>query len=55
MIFSLTGTGFYPQRLGLIEIKDHEGLTAADVAEQNGHQAIANLLRGEMGRMEYFE
>ena len=55
MIFSLTGTGFYPQRLGLIEIKDHDGLTAADVAEQNGHQAIADLLRGEMGRMEYFE
>ncbi len=55
MIFSLTGTGFYPQRLGLIEIKDHDGLTAADLAEQNGHQAIADLLRGEMWRMEYFE
>ena len=55
MIFSLPGTGVLPQRLGLIEVKDHDGLTAADVAEQNGHQAIADLLRGEMWRMECFE
>ena len=55
MIFTLSGTGVLPQRLGLIEVKDHDGLTAADVAEQNGHQAIADLLRGEMWRMECFE
>jgi hypothetical protein len=55
IIFSLPGTGFYPQRLGLIEMKDHNGLTAADVAEQHGHTAIADLLRREMWRMEYFE
>ena len=45
MLASLPGTGFYPQRLGLIEIKDDDGLTAADVAEQRGHKEIAELLR----------
>jgi ankyrin repeat protein len=55
MIWSLSGTGVFPQRLGLIEIRDHDGLTAADVAERNGHKAIADLLRGETLRMEYFE
>ena len=55
MIFSLRGTGLSPTRLSLISIKDHSGLTAADVAEQNGHDEIARLLRSEQGRMEYFE
>jgi hypothetical protein len=55
MIFSLTGTGFYPQRLSFLEIHDNEGLTAADVAEQSGHKEIAELLRHERRRMEYFE
>lgn len=55
MIFGLTGTGLMPQRLALIEIRDHDGLTAADVAEQHGHLAIAELLRGEQLRMEFFE
>ena len=55
MIFSLRGTGVFPPRLSLIARQDHEGLTAADVAEQNGHQEIARLLRAEQGRMEYFE
>ena len=55
MIFSLTGTGIFPQRLALLEKKDNEGLTAADVAEQNGHEEIAKLLRHEQIRMEYFE
>jgi len=55
MIFSLRGTGFSPPRLKLITMKDHSGLTAADVAEQNGHGAIARLLLEEQGRMEYFE
>lgn len=55
MIFSLAGTGVCCQRLGLIEIKDSSGLTASDLAEQNGHKAIADLLRGEQMRMEYFE
>jgi hypothetical protein len=54
IIFSLAGTGLWPQRLGLIEIKDATGLTAADVAEQAGHTEIASLLRGEQYRMEYF-
>jgi ankyrin repeat protein len=55
MIFGLAGTGIWPQRLGLIEIKDRDGLTAADVAEQRGHHEIADLLRREIWRMEYFE
>ena len=39
----------------LIQIKDSSGLTASDVAEQNGHMRIADLLRGEQMRMEFFE
>ena len=38
MIFSFRGTGLSPTRLKLITTKDHSGLTAADVAEQNGHK-----------------
>ena len=55
IIFSLTGTGLSPQRLSLIATVDASGLTASDVAEQAGHQEIADLLRGEQMRMEYFE
>lgn len=54
IIFSHAGTGLSPARLALITIKDNAGLTAADVAEQNGHEEIAQLLRSEEGRMEYF-
>jgi hypothetical protein len=55
IVFSLAGTGFAPPRLALIAIEDNHGLTAADVAEQGGHRAIADLLRGEQARMEFFE
>lgn len=55
IIFSLAGTGLWPQRLSLIEIRDSSGLTASDVAEQAGHKEIADLLRGEQMRMEFFE
>ena len=55
IIFGLRGTGLSPTRLKLITTKDHSGLTAADVAEQNGHIEIARLLRVEQGRMEYYE
>jgi ankyrin repeat protein len=55
MIFSLGGTGLSPPRLALIAIEDVAGLTAADVAEQHGHDEIAQLLRSEQGRMEFFE
>ena len=55
IIFSLAGTGLWPQRLALIEIKDASGLTAADVAEQAGHQEIADLLNKEQVRMNYYE
>lgn len=55
IIYSLTGTGISPQRLSLIKITDSSGLTAAEVAERAGNKEIADLLRGEEGRMEYFE
>lgn len=55
MIYSFRGTGLSPARLKLIATRDHAGLTAADVAEQNGHVEIARLLREEQGRMEYYE
>lgn len=55
MIFSLSGTGLSCQRLALIGIRDRAGLTASDVADENGHTEIAELLRGEQMRMEYFE
>ena len=55
MIYKLSGTGMSPQRLSLISIKDKNGLTAADFAEQAGHMEVASLLRSEKGRMEFFE
>jgi ankyrin repeat protein len=55
IIFRFRGTGMFPPRLALIAMQDQDGLTAADVAEQNGHEEIAQLLRSEQGRMEYFE
>jgi len=54
IIFSFRGTGMFPPRLALIAQKDVLGPTAADVAEQNGHEEIAQLLRSEEGRMEFF-
>lgn len=55
IIFSLAGTALAPQRLALIAIEDNDGLTAADAAERGGHPTIADLLRGEQARMEFFE
>ena len=55
IIFSFRGTGLGPPRLALITQKDHSGLTAADVAEQNGYKDIADLLNSEQVRMEYYE
>lgn len=55
IIFSLTGTGIFPQRQALLEIKDESGLTAIDVAERAGHDEIAQLLKSEFYRMSYFE
>jgi ankyrin repeat protein len=55
IIFSFRGTGMSPPRLALIAQEDVLGLTAADVAEENGHEEIASLLRSEQGRMEFFE
>ncbi len=55
IIFGLAGTGLSCQRLALLTVRDLSGLTASDVAEQAGHKEIADLLRGEQMRMEFFE
>jgi len=55
IIYNLTGTGISPQRLSLITITDSAGLTAAEIAERAGNKEIADLLRSEQARMEYFE
>lgn len=55
IIYKLAGTGMSPQRLSLINQKNAEGLTAIDIAEAAGNSEIANLLRSEKGRMEFFE
>ena len=55
IIFGLAGTGLSCQRLALLTIRDSAGLTASDAAEQAGHKEIADLLRGEQMRMEFFE
>jgi ankyrin repeat protein len=54
MLARLPGTGFYPQRLGYLEITDQDGLTAADVAEQSGQAEIAAFLRYEAWRIATF-
>lgn len=55
ILSSFGGTGLSPARLALITMRDHSGLTAADVAEEKGHEEIARLLRSEQARMEYYE
>lgn len=55
IIFGLAGTGTSPARLALITMRDKSGLTAADLAAENGNQEIEQLLRSEQGRMEFFE
>lgn len=55
LIFTLPGTGIFPSRLSLLVIQENSGLTAADVAEQEGHDEIAQLLRREVSRMKYSE
>lgn len=54
LLGKLPGTGFYPQRLGLLLTRDREGLTAADLAERHGHTALADLLRYKAWAMETF-
>ena len=55
IIYKLAGTGVSCQRLALINRRDLEGLTAIDVAEKAGNSEIADLLRSEKMRMEFFE
>lgn len=54
IIYSLSGTGLWPERLSLITNKDNNGKTAIDAAQQAGNDDIAQLLAGEQGRMEHF-
>lgn len=55
IIYKLVGTGISCQRLALINRKDSAGLTAIEVAEQAGNNEIADLLRSEKFRMEFYE
>ena len=55
IIYRLAGTGISCQRLALINRTDLEGLTAIDVAEEAGNSEIADLLRSEKMRMEFYE
>jgi hypothetical protein len=52
IIFRERGTGLFPTRLALLQNKDNQGFKAADVAEQEGHKEIADLLRSEESHME---
>lgn len=51
----VAGTGVFPQRQALLEVRDRSGRTAADIAEQSGHLELAEELRGEWMRMDFFE
>ena len=55
IIYRLPSAGLSGQRLALINHRDHEGLTAADVAAKSGHNEIASLLRAEADRINFFE
>ena len=55
IVFKLRGTGIFPQRLSLIDMKDEHGDTAIDAAKKSGNEEIASFLLGEKLRMEYFE
>ncbi|GAB4463877.1 MAG: hypothetical protein Kow0031_41690 [Anaerolineae bacterium] len=55
IIYKLVGVGISCQRLALINRKDAMGLTAIEVAEQAGNNEIADLLRSEKFRMEFYE
>ena len=55
IIYKLVGVGVSCQRLALINRRDREGLTAIDVAEKAGNSEVADLLRGEKFRMEFYE
>lgn len=55
LIFSLPGTGFSCQRLALIKKTNSGGKTASVIAEESGHDAIAELLGRERRRMEWYE
>ncbi len=55
IIYSLAGTGLSCQRLSLINILDSSGVTAGEIAAKAGHKEIADLLKSEQMRMEFFE
>ncbi|MFN2233942.1 MAG: hypothetical protein ACK2U1_06900 [Anaerolineales bacterium] len=55
IIYGLPSAGLTSQRLALINHRDHDGLSAADVAAKSGHNAIASLLQAEADRINFFE
>ncbi len=52
---TLAGTGIFPPRKSLLEIRDNAGMTAAEVAAERGHAEVAEALNHEWARMELFE
>lgn len=52
---SVAGTGIFPPRKSLLEVRDHHGMTAADLAARAGHIEVAETLNHEWVRMELFE
>lgn len=55
MMRTLAGTGVFPPRKSLLEIRDNAGMTAAEVAAEAGHTELAEVLKHEWVRMELFE
>lgn len=51
----LPGTGLWCARGSLLNIKDHHGELAEDVAETHGHGEAKHLLCHERIRIEYYE
>ena len=51
----LPGTGISCARGSLLNIKDHHGDLAEDVAETHGHDEAKHLLCHERIRIEYYE
>ena len=49
------GTGLCFQRGALLEIRDHSGRTAEDLAQEKGYMEIRDILQRERHRIDYFE
>jgi ankyrin repeat protein len=55
VVCSVPGTGIFPQRLALLEIKNNDNETVLDIAKRKGLKEIQDFIESEILRMEYFE